>query len=367
MDAEAEQSLRQHDPVLEQLFFPATGRSLQGFVDSDRMLADMDRAHIDRVVIQGEYRRSHDACVARNDVAIQLVHRHPDRFAAFAMIQPLAGQAALDELSRCLDAGLVGVGELGSYAQGFALDDPHFLRLVEACIAAGVPLNMHTNEEVGHVYAGKGSTPLRDFFWLATEYPDLKLILAHWGGGLLFYEIVPSIKRALHNVWYDTAASPLIFPTPAIFAMAMQSAGPAKFLFGSDYPLLLFPGRTREPDFCAFLDQIDALGLEPEAADAIMGGNVARLLGWMSPEPTPDAQQPHSVQAHHPEKIGPGTSVRYAAHRWPATQAVFDAHGIPWQDSPVPFWEPVCQAAAARGLNRGAQNALLDELNEAIS
>jgi hypothetical protein len=59
-------------------------------------------------------------------------------------------------------------------------------------------------------------------------------------------------------------------------------------------------------------------------------------------------------------------STLLVAEAWPETRAVFAAHGIPFDDSPVPFWEPISQAAAARGLGPDALARLMAELNEAI-
>jgi len=366
MDAEEKRAFQHQDPYWGLLIYPPTGHSIQGFADAHRMLHDMDHAGIDRVVIQGEYRRHHASCQDRNDTAIVLVSQHPDRFTAFATIQPLAGQASLDELKRCLDGGLQGVGELNPYAQGFTVHHPDFLRMVEMCITTGVPLNLHVSEEVGHYYFGKSTTPLREYYWLATEYPELKLILAHWGGGLLFHEIVPSVRHGLKNVWYDTAASPLLYPTPAVFNLALQCVDPHKILFGSDYPLLLYPSRQKEPDFTSFLQQIDDLGLAADVYADIMGNNMARLLGLVPADTPPVTLRQTEAFDKTPNRIDAMMSVRYTAERWPDTQAVFERHGIPWQDTPVPFWEPVRQAAAARGMDLAAQEALINELNEAI-
>jgi hypothetical protein len=60
-------------------------------------------------------------------------------------------------------------------------------------------------------------------------------------------------------------------------------------------------------------------------------------------------------------------AVSMVARVWPQTQAVFERYGIPWKDSPVPFWEPIAQAAAARGYGLQARQQLLDELGEATS
>jgi predicted TIM-barrel fold metal-dependent hydrolase len=353
-------------------------RSLQGWVTAGRMIEDMDRAGIDRVVIMGEYRQRHETSVARNDQSLEIIKRWPDRTIAFACIQPKAGPQALDELKRCLDGGMLGVGESNPYGQGHTLEDPDFLRLVEACIQYNVPLNLHVSEEVGHFYPGKSTTPLRHYYELACRYPELKLVLAHWGGGLFFYEIMPEVRRKLQNVWYDTAASPLLYPTGTIFKVALQSIDPRKILYASDYPLLVYPSKQREPDFRPFIAEIDALGLSPATYADIMGENAARLFGLAEPgaagetdRPAGRSSRPSPIITEIPDKtgvqIGAFMAVRTVAELWPETRTVFDKHGIPWQDTAVPFWEPVVQAAAARGYNAQARQRLLDELNEAIS
>lgn len=349
--------------------------AVQGWATAERMIEDMDRAGIDRVILMGEYRRHHDACVARNDQALALNRRWPDRVIAFAVLQPLAGQLALDELARCLDGGMAGVGELGPYGQGYTLDDPAFLKLVEACIRRGVSVNLHTNEEIGHFYPGKATTPLRHYYRLAERYPELKLILAHWGGGLLFYEMMPEVRRVLRNVWYDTAGSPLLFPTSRIFNAALACVDHRKLLYASDYPLLVYPRRQVEPDFRPFLAEIDGLALADDVRADVMGDNAARLLGFL-PSPVqaelpPIPRRRVEVVTEIPDpaavRVEPFMAVSAVAQAWPQTQAVFERHGIPWSDRPVPGWEPIVQAAAVLGMGSDAQARLLAELNEAAA
>jgi predicted TIM-barrel fold metal-dependent hydrolase len=349
----------------------------QGWATPERMIEDMDRAGFDRVVLLGESQQNHDNCIARNDQGLDIVRRWPDQVMAFAVIQPKAGQKALDELERCLDGGMVGVGELGAYSQGYALDDSEFLQLVEACINHDVPLNLHVSEEIGHYYLGKSTTPLRHYHRLAQRYPELRLILSHWGGGLFLYEIMPEVRHDLRNVWYDMAASPLLFPTEEIFQVALQCVDHRKILFGTDYPLLIYPGQQSEPDFCSFLDEIEGLGLGPDVYADIMGRNAARLLGLIEVEDSaetpeaataePEPALPGQVAEGIPTKEGEGINrfmaVSAVADAWPETRRVFDKHGIPWRDSPVPSWEPIAQAVAVRGYGPTAQRRLMDELN----
>lgn len=363
------------EPFWSLLFAPGPdGRSLQGWATPERMIEDMDAAGVDKVVLMGEYRRSHEACAARNDQAIEIARRWPDRVIPFAVLQPKAGRVSLDELARCVDAGMQGVGELGPYGQGHRLDDPDFLRLVEACIRHDIPLNLHTNEEVGHYYPGKATTPLVHYYELAVRYPELKLILAHWGGGLLFYELMPVVRRALLNVWYDTAASPLIFPTSRIFNAALACVGAQKLLFASDYPLRLYPARQEEQDMRPFLREIDGLGWDETTRNAIMGGNAAALLGLSASVGASSAlagsarqlDNPPGVDGQDGRPVQADQSVSVVAHAFPKTQAVFDAHDIPWRDEPVPYWEPIRQAAAARGYGPDRLQHLLDEINEGV-
>jgi hypothetical protein len=353
----------------------------QGWATPERMIADMDRAGIDQVVLLGESQQNHDNCVARNNQGIEITRRYPGRVIPFAVLQPRAGLKALNELTRCYDAGMQGVGELGAYSQGFGLDDPDFARIVETCIDLDLPLNLHVSEEVGHFYLGKSTTPLRHYHRLAQRYPELRLILAHWGGGLFFYEIMPEVRHELKNVWYDTAASPLLFPTQAIFRVALQCVDHRKLLFGTDYPLLICPERQSSPDYQPFLQEIDDLGLSVEFYSDIMGDNAARLLGLLAPSERPamgheEAEEgvDSTLQLYPPPspgcKAGPISRlmpVRAVAEAWPETRAVFERHGIPWEDRPVPYWEPIAQAAATRGYGPRVQRLLLDELNEVVA
>jgi predicted TIM-barrel fold metal-dependent hydrolase len=335
--------------------------------DEGRVLADMDRAGIDRAVIQGEYYRQHESCVAANDRALALYRRHPERFLVFAIVQP-TDHRALDEVRRCAAAGAAGIGELNPYAQGFTLDSPAFLRLAETCIDLGLPILLHVNEPVGRYYPGKAVTPLAQYYDLALRFPELTIILAHWGGGLFFYELMPSVRQALRNVWYDTAASPLLYPTADIFAVALRCVHPRKILFGSDYPLPLFPRVSREPDLSAFLNDIMALDIAPDIRDDLLGYNSARLLGLMTSEEAPalESSRRSNVLPLPRYPITAAMSVAAIAAAWSSTRAVLEAYGIPWETVEAPLWEPLRQAAAARGIGPERLKRLLADLNAAV-
>jgi len=96
----------------------------------------------------------------------------------------------------------------------------------------------------------------------------LKLVCAHWGGGLPFYALMPEVGKSLSNVYFDTAATPFLYK-PQIFKQVADIVGIDKILFGSDYPLLS-PKRI--------IDQLESVGLSPEDRAKILGGNAQKLL-----------------------------------------------------------------------------------------
>ncbi len=236
---------------------------------AEDVVAAMGASGVDRTVIMGFCWRDGGLCAAHNDYLIDAVRRYPDRLIGLATVQPLDGIAAAHELERCLQAGLLGCGELGPDGQGFDLTNPaHLGPVAEVLIAADRPLLLHSSEPVGHLYGGKGTVYPAKLLAAAQAFPDLKLICAHWGGGLPFYELMPEVAAALRNVYYDTAASTYLYDSN-IFALGVRLVGAGRILWGTDYPLL---GQRR------FLERVRAVGLDPADEAAILGGNTARLL-----------------------------------------------------------------------------------------
>ncbi len=264
-----------------ELAAPLSGARLQGWPDVDTLLADMDAAGVEQAVLLGWYWENQNTCIEQNDWHIDWVKRHPDRLRAFATVQPGAGAAAAEELQRAVESGLCGLGELSPAAQGFSMEDPGWIALVERAVSLDVPVNLHVNEPVGRRYSGRLQDSLDDMVGLAGRFPDLKLILAHWGGLLPFFELNRWVGPRMRNVYYDTAASPLLYDKQ-IFRAVIDRIGPERVLYGSDYPLRLYPKEQQEPDFGRFLEEIDSAGLAETEKRLMLGENMVRLLGRQS-------------------------------------------------------------------------------------
>lgn len=239
-------------------------------VSAEDTLRMMDEEGVDRSVIFGFPWQDADTFRRENDYIIETVLKYPDRFIGLACFDALNPKAA-DETERCLGAGLHGVGELAFYTSG----------IDETCISALEPVMalcrdhdrlilIHTNEPVGHQYPGKSPNTLAQIYRMIQTFPENKIVLAHWGGGIFFYNLLKrEVKETLGNVWFDTAASPFLYDID-IYPMAGQMAGQEKILFGTDYPLLK-PGR--------YFSDMDKTDLSSEDRADICGENARKLLG----------------------------------------------------------------------------------------
>ncbi len=233
------------------------------------MLAMMDAEGVDISVVFGFPWRSSEVFKRENDYILETVAKHPDRFIGLCCFDALSPEAP-KEAERCLNAGLSGVGELAFYESGINLKACEALEpILELCREKRLPALIHTNEPVGHFYPGKSPNTLAQIYHLIKRFPENIFILAHWGAGIFFYNLLKKETReVLKNVYYDTAASPFLYEA-AIYPEALELAGPDKVLFGTDYPLLK-PSR--------YFKDMAASGISESGRAAIWGGNAARLF-----------------------------------------------------------------------------------------
>jgi len=237
---------------------------------TDELIASMDEDGIDISVIVNTGWTTHELCVETNDYILESVARYPNRLIGFCTVQPNSYEAAMAEIERCAKGGIRGVGEMRPDVQLFDLGDEEVMApFIEVLRKHKLTLLTHASEPVGHNYPGKGSITPDILYPLITRYPDLTIVCAHWGGGLPFYALMPEVKKAMNNVFFDTAASPFLY-SPQVYNHVIQLVGGDKILFGSDYPLLAQSRVVKE---------IKSLDLPQETENLILSGNAQRLLG----------------------------------------------------------------------------------------
>jgi len=239
----------------------------------------MDEAEVERAVLLGWYWERLENCHLQNRFYAECIHAHPDRLSAFASVYPGQGGAgavaALAELDWARENGLCGLGELSPHSVGWSVDDPILASILERAGDWGWPVNLHVTETDSRAYPGKVETPLGDFLKLAKAHPHTRFILAHWGAGLPFVVKTPLPQ----NLYFDTAASPLIYDT-AVWAKFVESVGAERVLFGSDYPLNLYPAKNAQSEMRCFADELrEESGLTTDEIRVIGSDNARSLLG----------------------------------------------------------------------------------------
>ena len=253
------------EPAFELLYQSSKSR----LVDSIELLKAMDDNRVDKSVIFGFPWKNPEMFKMHNDYIMEMAAKYPHRFNGFGCFDPSVGQAPA-EAERCLAGGLAGIGELAFYQSGIdksALDQ--LAPIMEMCAQRDLPVMIHANEPVGHVYHGKTPMTLAQIYRLIKRFPETKIVLAHWGGGLFFYCLMKrDVKETLTNVFFDTAASPYLYD-PEIYQIAVRLIGVDKILLGSDYPLL---PPTR------YFDEMGETGLTKLQIDKICGSNANSLL-----------------------------------------------------------------------------------------
>lgn len=236
---------------------------------AEELIASMDEEGIDCSIALNIGWTSHELCLETNDYIMEALSRYPDRLVGFCAIQPRAGEMAIDEIERCARGGMRGIGEMRPDIQGFDLGDEEIMRpVIEAAKRHRLIFLTHSSEPVGHEYMGKGKITPDILYRFICRFPQLPIVCAHWGGGLPFYALMPEVKTALEDVFFDTAASPFLYQ-PEIFKHVAEIVGVKKILFGSDYPLM---PQSR------VIKQVRSLDMGGEAEDMILGGNAEGLL-----------------------------------------------------------------------------------------
>ena len=254
------------EPAFKKLYQSPKSR----LISARDMLAAMDEGQVDKAVVFGFPWKDPLLFKQHNDYISEAVNRFPQRFIGLGCFDPCSDGVA-EEARRCLQkCGLSGVGELAFYQTG--IENSSLSRLepvMEVCRELDLPVMIHTNEPIGHSYPGKTPNTLAQIYKLIQTFPQNKIILAHWGGGLFFFSLLKKeVKENLKNVYFDTAASPYLYDAD-VYRMAIQRVGVEKILFGSDYPLLP-PAR--------YFDEMKTAGLSDEEMGKIFGGNAARIF-----------------------------------------------------------------------------------------
>jgi predicted TIM-barrel fold metal-dependent hydrolase len=238
------------------------------------LIASMDAAGIETSIACGFPWADPGICREHSAWMADAKRRYPGRIEFLAIVAPTDPGAARDA-ERAFEMGAVGIGELNADAQRFDLLQPQtFADLMEVCREREKPVMLHATEPIGHAYPGKGGSTPERLVVMLDAYPTQPIVLAHWGGGLPFYELMPEVRKVTHFVSYDSAATTYLYNS-AVFPHVLSLVGADRVLFASDYAILRQDRLVR---------RVEQVLEDHEALQHVFAANADRMYGLGSRE-----------------------------------------------------------------------------------
>lgn len=266
----------------------------------DRQIELMDAAGIDVAILHTalwQEWNNVEICAFINDEIARAVRTHPTRLVGLAHV-PVGEGGAIEELERAVtQLGLRGVAVNSHlHALRLPLDARQLWPFWRTVAELDVPVVVHPSSTpleytmlkdydlhrtLGRLQDMAAAALRLVFSGLLDEFPTLRFIMGHMGGGFFavqdrvigvydFHSHNPrtSARERLANLYVDTAPP---FWTRAPMQCAIDTIGASNILLGSDFPI----GLSWLTDVVKMIQDMD---IDRGAKTQIMGDNAARLF-----------------------------------------------------------------------------------------
>jgi predicted TIM-barrel fold metal-dependent hydrolase len=197
---------------------------------NDRIIEAADALGIEQLVVSfpvvrgmPDYARVRQC----NDAVIDCMRQYEGRIQGWCYV--IAGQKqSLDEIDRCLDAGMVGIKLYNQYK----IWDPAVQPVLEKAIDEGLPVLEHAGHSTTRLFRDQqpNISDAADFVRAACLYPECMLIEAHIGGGGDWEWSIRQLREA-PSVYLDTSGSII---DERMIEMCVEELGEERLLFGTD-------------------------------------------------------------------------------------------------------------------------------------
>jgi predicted TIM-barrel fold metal-dependent hydrolase len=240
---------------------------LPSFDSIAAMVQRMDEANVERVFVTQTKMWSHWNKWMYMDTTLeevtQYTRAHPDRFVGLAGYNPFRIKESLREIEVAVrEHGFKGV-YVHVYGFDIPLHDPKMYPLFAKCVELDVPVSM----QVGHVLEAMPSEHARPMYLdrIACDFPNLKMIGAHTGWP--WVEELISVCYKWENVWLGIDAWMPKYLKPEVIQFIGSRMGQDRCLWG-----------TNGLPWKESLDQVEQLGLKPEAKRKLIRDNAVQLF-----------------------------------------------------------------------------------------
>ncbi|HEY3933653.1 MAG TPA: amidohydrolase family protein [Gemmatimonadales bacterium] len=166
-----------------------------------------------------------DVC-AGNDALLALMAQHPRLISGYACVNPNYTDHALNEIARCLAAGMIGI----KLAASRRADDPLVDPVAQAGARHRVPILHHVWQHRRREWPGQEASDGVELVRLARRHPGSAFILAHIGGGGEWTHTLAAARR-VDNVYIDLSGSGV---DRGMLEACINAVGPTRLLWGCD-------------------------------------------------------------------------------------------------------------------------------------
>jgi len=239
-------------------------------IEIDQLVEILDDAGIDKAFLVAAYsgRIGLPGCYHMPyEVVARACEKYPDRLFGLAGIDPTMGMNGV----KAFEDAVTNMGFIGAhfYPHWFEMDPGHakVYPFYAKCWELGVPIQMQVGQSMVYNPDYPCISPAKPITLdpIACDFPELKLIGIHVG--------IPWVEEMIAMAWKHKnvyigcdAHRPKYWPKE--FTHYINSFGQDKVIFGTDFPVLPFK-RT--------VEDINNLGLKPEARRKLMRDNVIRI------------------------------------------------------------------------------------------
>jgi len=237
----------------------------------DDTITDMTAAGVAKSVVVAVDAEVQWGYRVSNEMVAEVVRANPDRLIGFASVDPNKGAAALKELRRAVEQDDMRGLKLVPHLCEIQVNEPVMYPLYEQARDLGIPVLFHMGTQFHSGTKLKFCRPI-DVDEVAVDFPDLKLIIAHFGWP--WYEEALAVVHRNPNVYFNIAGwAPKRIPD--IVWSCMKGPVKDKALFGSDFPLV---SRKR------VVDELSDIGLPGDSYEALCYRNALEVIPGLKEE-----------------------------------------------------------------------------------
>jgi hypothetical protein len=205
-------------------------------IGAEDLIENMKNNNIDKSIVAGFGWNDYGLASLVNEYIYEASNMYQGKIIPLCSLD-INSRFSEEELLKCISRGVKGIGELHIDYDDRLEKNSIFKNILNIAIENNIPILIHGSEPVGHIYKGKGNNDPKKLYELVKNNPLNKFIFSHFGGGLVFYEQMPEIKKAFKNVFYDSSAQPFLY-NKIIYKNAINCSSLRKILFASDFPLI---------------------------------------------------------------------------------------------------------------------------------